>query len=101
MLNQSPTHRLPVGHEPVAHPASRGAVPADVGEAPLVVAVGRAEGDLLDGLVHDEPLRLVVHHAQAVAVHVQHRAHRLPLRVLRERGGNESSQVREFDDDFD
>ena len=44
------THRLPVGHESVAHPPSRGAVPADVREPPLVVAVGRAEGDLLDRL---------------------------------------------------
>ena len=50
------THRLPVGHEAVAHPPARGAVPADVGEASLVVSVGRAEGDLLDGLqrVHSQ-----------------------------------------------
>ena len=50
------THRLPVGHEPVAHPSPGGAVPADVGETPLEVAVGRAEGDLLDGLqrVHSQ-----------------------------------------------
>ena len=33
-------------------------------------------------LIHDQTLRLVVHHAQAVAVHVQHRAHRLALGVL-------------------
>ena len=78
------THRLPVGHEAVAHPPARGAVPADVGEAPLVVAVGGAEGDLLDSLVDDQPLRLVVHHAEAVPVDVQHGADRLPLGVLKE-----------------
>ncbi len=78
-----PPHRLPDGHEPVAHPPPRGPVAADVGEPPLVVAVGGAEGDLLDGLVHDEPLGLVVHNPEAVAVHVQDGADGLALRTLK------------------
>ena len=70
----------------MAHPPAGGAVPADVGESPLVVAVWRAEGDLLDGLVDDEAPRLVVHHSEAVARHVQHSAHALALRLLKKRG---------------
>lgn len=53
--------------EPVAHPPTGRAVAADVAEAPLVVAVGRAEGDLLDGLVYDEAFGFVLDDAQAVA----------------------------------
>ncbi len=67
----------------MAHPAPGGAVPADVGEAAVEVPVGRAEGHLLNGLVHDEALRVVVHHAEAVPVHVEDGANRFALRILK------------------
>ncbi len=76
------THRFPDGHESVTHPPPGGAVSADVCETALVVAVGGAERHLLDGLVHDEALSVIVHHAQPVAVHVQHRTDRFALRPL-------------------
>lgn len=41
----------------MADPPAGGAVAADVGEGFVVVAVGRAEGHLLDGLVHYEILQ--------------------------------------------
>jgi hypothetical protein len=47
-----------------------------------MVPVRRAERDLLDGLVHHQPLGLLVDHAQPVAAHVQHRAHRPPPGIL-------------------
>ena len=37
---------------------------------------------LFDGLVHYEPLRLVVHHPESVAVNVQDGADGLALRTL-------------------
>lgn len=50
------SHRVLQSHEAVAHPASGGPVPADVGEGFVIVPVGSAEGHLLYGLVHDEVL---------------------------------------------
>lgn len=41
----------------MAYPSAGGAVAADVGEGFVVVAVRRAEGHLLNGLVHNEILR--------------------------------------------
>ena len=76
------SYRLSDGHEPVAHPSPRRPVPADVGESALKVAIGGAEGDLLDGLVDDEALGLVVDDAEAVPVHVEDGADELALRLL-------------------
>ena len=45
----------------MTHPAPGGPVTADIGEALLVVPVGRAERNLLDGLVHDHTLVGVRH----------------------------------------
>lgn len=50
------TYRVLECQETVADPAAGGAVPADVGESLVQVAVRRAEGDLLDGLVHQQVL---------------------------------------------
>ncbi len=60
------------GHEAVAEPAACGTVAANVREAVLVVAIGRAKRDLLDGLVNEQGLVGLVHHAQRVARHVQY-----------------------------
>ncbi|CAN8007109.1 unnamed protein product [Ixodes pacificus] len=76
-----PLARVPDGQEAVAHSAPDGAVPADVREAPVVVAVGGAERHLLNGLVHQELPGAVVHHPQQVPRHVQGTAHGATPRV--------------------
>lgn len=55
--NNKPSHRVFESHEAVAHPPSGGAVSADVGEGLVIVTVRSAEGNLLNGLVHNEVLR--------------------------------------------
>lgn len=74
----------------MAHPPPGGAIPADVREALVMVTVRRAERHLLDGLVHDEPLGLILHDPQAVPGHVQDGAHPPPPGVLKQQGGTVS-----------
>lgn len=54
------SYRVFNGHETVADPASRGAVPADVRERPLKVPVRSAERNLLYRLIQDQVLRKAV-----------------------------------------
>ena len=42
-----------------------------------MASVGRAEGNLFDGLVHDEAFGFLIHHAKPVTTHVQNRSNSL------------------------
>ena len=79
------TYGLLDGEEAVTHPAPGRAIPADVGKAAVKVSVRGTEGDLFDGLVHDEALGLVVNHAEPVAVDVEDGADGFALRVLKKK----------------
>jgi hypothetical protein len=57
-------HRVLQGHEAVADPAACGAVTADVGESLVIIAVGRTEGHLLNGLVYYEVLKTKTLHCR-------------------------------------
>mgnify|MGYP006863843085 CR=1 FL=1 len=59
------------GQEGVTHPTPAGTVPTNVGEPALKVPIGRAEGDLLNGLVEDEALGVVIYESDAVSGHVE------------------------------
>ena len=58
-------------HEAVTQPPPRGAVAADVGETLVVVAVWRAERDLLYCLVQHQTFGLRVRDSQTVSGYVQ------------------------------
>ena len=50
------THRILERQETVADPATGGPITADVGESLVQVAVRSTEGDLFDGLIHQQIL---------------------------------------------
>ena len=66
------TNRLFGGEERVAQPPPRRAVPADVRERAVVVAVGGAERHLFDGLVEQQRLGGIFDDPQSVRSYVQH-----------------------------
>ena len=55
----------------VTKPSSRSAIPANVGESAVLVAVWSAEGYLLDRLVDEKSLWLDVNHSQSVSSYMK------------------------------
>lgn len=54
----------------------------DSPEPSLVIPVRRAERDLLNGLIHDQPFGLFLHNAKTVSAHVQDCTHGTPPGIL-------------------
>lgn len=69
--------------EAMAHPAPRRTISTDVAEATLVVAIGRTEADLFDGLIHDQSLGVVLDDPQSIAADVKLSADCATARVLK------------------